>query len=294
LESGHEVVVLSRSGEKARDAVPKAVIIEGDPKRPGPWQEAAAESDAVLNLAGTSIFTIWTDAARKSILDSRIVTTRNLVDALSGSSKVKVLINASAVGYYGSRLDDVVLDEGSLPGNEFMSEVCTKWEDEARKGARGGARVVLCRFGVILGREGGALAKMTPAFRFFLGTPMGSGRQWFSWIHQDDLFRIFSFALENPDISGPLNCVAPNPVRNAEFARVLAGVLGRAVILPAVPAFLLRTFLGEFGNIVLKGQRVIPGKLLERGFSFRFPALQQALEDLLDKKTALHGEENAG
>jgi hypothetical protein len=281
-ESGHEVYVLSRSAARVAESVPWAVPVEGDPKKPGPWQESAAESDAILNLAGTSIFTIWTDAARKSILDSRVLTTRNIVDTLSASEKAKVLINASAVGYYGGRLDDAILDEGSLPGNEFMSEVCVKWEDEARKAVQSSTRVVLCRFGIVLGRGGGALAKMAPAFRYFLGAAMGSGRQWFSWIHQEDLFRVFSLALENQKISGPFNCVAPNPVRNAEFAKIMAGILGRPLILPAAPAFLLRILLGEFGDVILKGQRVVPRKLLEDGFSFRFPTLQQALEDLLE------------
>jgi uncharacterized protein len=282
-ETGHEVHVLSRSAGKAAESLPWAAVVEGDPKKPGPWLEAAAKSDAILNLAGTSIFTPWTDAARKSIMDSRILTTRNLAASISSSDKVKILINASAVGYYGGRLDDEVLDEDSLPGNEFMSEVCVEWENEAVKAARGGARVVLCRFGVVLGRGGGALAKMTPVFRYFMGSPIGSGRQWFAWIHQEDLFRIFSFILENQEISGPINCVAPNPVRNAEFAKVMAGVLGRAVILPAVPAFFLRTLLGEFADVVLKGQRVVPKRLLDGGFSFRFPTLQPALEDLLDR-----------
>jgi len=282
-ETGHEVYVLSRSPGKAMEYLPWAVSVQGDPKKPGPWLEAAAKSDAILNLAGTSIFTLWTDAARKSILDSRILTTRNLVASISASDTSKILISASAVGYYGGRLDDEVLDEDSLPGNEFMSEVCVKWENEAVKATEGGARVVLCRFGVVLGRGGGALARMTPAFRYFLGSPIGSGRQWFSWVHQEDLFRIFSFILENQGISGPINCVAPNPVRNAEFAKTMAGVLGRPVILPAVPAFLLRTLLGEFGDVVLKGQRVVPKRLLDGGFSFGFPTVQQALEDLLDR-----------
>jgi len=282
-ESGHKVYVLSRSARRAGESVPWAAAVEGDPKKPGPWQESAAQSDAILNLAGTSIFTLWTDAARKSILDSRILSTRNIVDALLASGKAKILINASAVGFYGSRLDDAVLDENSLPGDEFMSEVCRNWENEALRAAQGGTRVVLCRFGVVLGREGGALAKMTPVFRSLLGSPLGSGRQWFSWIHQEDLFRIFSFSLDNHGISGPLNCVAPNPVRNAVFAKTLAGVLGRPLILPVVPAFLLRMLLGEFGNVVLKGQKVVPKNLIDNGFSFAFPTLRQALEDLLDQ-----------
>lgn len=277
--SGHEVSILTRFAKRAADRFPRAALIEGDPKKPGPWQRSVSESDAVINLAGTSILTVWTDAARKSILDSRVLTTRNIVDALG--AREKILLNASAVGYYGSRLDDLELDEESPPGNEFMSEVCVKWEEEARRAQKGKNRVVLCRFGSILGREGGALAKMVPAFRYLLGSTLGSGRQWFSWIHEEDLFQIFSLALENGEFSGAVNCVSPNPVRNAELAKTLARTLGRPLILPPVPAFFLRPLLGEFGNVVLKGQRVLPKRLLHEGFSFRFPTLGQALEDLL-------------
>ncbi len=280
-ESGHEVFILTRSQVRAKESVPWATIIEGDPKKPGEWQQKAAESDAAINLAGSSIFTVWTDSARKSILDSRILTTRYLVNALIASGKEKILINASAVGYYGSRMDDEILDEDAPHGDEFMSQICVQWEDEAKKAARPGNRVALCRFGIVLGRGGGALAKMLPAFRFMLGGSIGSGRQWMSWIHQEDLFNIFSLLLSDKEISGPVNSVAPNPVRNAEFANILARTLSRPVLLPAAPAFLLRTLLGEFANVVLKGQRVIPKKLMETGFSFRFPTLQQALEDLL-------------
>jgi hypothetical protein len=280
-ESGHEAFILTRSPVRAKESIPWATIIEGDPKTPGAWQQKVAQSDAAINLAGSSIFTIWTDSVRKSILDSRILATRNLVDALIASGKEKILINASGVGYYGSRMDDEILDEDTPHGDEFMSQICVEWEDEAKKAAQSGIRVALCRFGIVLGRGGGALATMLPAFRYMLGSSMGSGRQWMSWIHQEDLFNIFLLILSDVEISGPLNCVAPNPVRNTEFANILAKTLGRPVLLPAVPAFLLRTLFGEFANIVLKGQRVIPKRLMETGFSFRFPTLQQALGDLL-------------
>jgi hypothetical protein len=282
-ESGHEILVLTRSPRRSQGKLPWAALIEGDPKKPGPWQEKASQSDAVINLAGTSIFTLWTGSARKSILDSRILTTRNIVEAFSGSGAGKILLNASAVGYYGSRLDDTEFDEQSPPGDEFMSEIFVKWEDVANSAAQSGVRVALCRFGVILGRDGGALSKMVPAFRRFLGGAMGSGRQWFPWIHEEDLFRVFSFALENSHISGPINCVSPNPVRNAEFAKTLAAVLGRPIFLPPVPAFVLSTVLGEFSNVLIKGQRVVPKKLLDNGFSFRFPTLRQALDNLLER-----------
>jgi uncharacterized protein (TIGR01777 family) len=280
-ESGHEAFILTRSPIRAKESVSWATIIEGDPRKPGEWQQKVAESDAVINLAGSSIFTLWTDSARKSILDSRIVTTRNLVDALIVSGKEKILINGSAVGYYGSRMDDEILDEDAPHGDEFMSQVCVEWEDEAKRAAEHGSRVALCRFGIVLGRGGGALAMMLPAFRYLLGSSIGSGRQWMSWIHLEDLFNIFLHLLSNVEISGPVNCVAPNAVRNAEFANILSRTLGRPFLLPAAPAFLLRIVLGEFANVVLKGQRVVPKRLMETGFSFRFPTLQQALEDLI-------------
>lgn len=280
-ESGHEVLILTRSIERTKESVPWAALIEGDPKSPGEWQQRAAQSDAVINLAGSSIFTVWTDSARKSIIDSRVLTARNLVDALATRGKEKILISASAVGYYGSRLDDEILDEEAPPGAEFMSRICVEWEDEAKRAAQSGTRVALCRFGIILGRGGGALSMMLPAFRYLLGSSIGSGRQWMAWIHQEDLLSIISLILGDSGISGAINCVAPNPVRNAEFAKILAKTLARPILLPGVPAFLLRTVLGEFANVVVMGQRVIPRKLMEMGFSFRFPTLQQALEDLI-------------
>lgn len=282
FESGHEIFILTRSVRRAGELMPYASIVQGDPKQAGEWQQKASECDAVINLAGSSIFTLWTQSARQSILDSRILTTRNIVEALSGSGRKQALINASAIGYYGSRLDDLVLDEYSPPGDEFMSEVCVKWENEALKAVPAGVRVAICRFGIVLGRNGGALAKMAPAFRYFLGGALGSGRQWMAWIHQEDLFNIFSLLLAGDAADGPVNCVSPNPVRNAEFAKILAKSLGRPIVLPAAPAILLRTVLGEFGNVVLKGQRVIPKRLMDLGFSFRFPTLQQALADLMD------------
>ncbi len=280
-EAGHEILVLSRSASKAKQILPWAEVIEGNPQNAGDWQRRVPECDGAINLAGTSIFTLWTESARKSILDSRILTTRNLVDALSAPGKQRVLVNGSAVGYYGSRLDDEVLGEEAPAGSEFMSEVCLRWEEEARRATDAGVRVALCRFGIVLGKNGGALSMMVPAFRFLLGGALGSGRQWMSWIHIEDLFEIFSFLLGEPALSGPINCTAPNPVRNAEFAKVLSQTLNRPILLPGMPSFLLNMALGEFANVVVKGQRVIPKTLLESGFSFRFPTLRQALEDLI-------------
>ena len=280
-EAGHQVLVLSRSAQNAKESVPWAEIVEGDPRKAGEWQKPASECEGAVNLAGTSIFRVWTDAARKSILESRVLSTRNLVDALSGSGGGKILINGSAVGYYGSRMDDLILSEDDPPGSEFLSEVCVQWEAEAQRAAGAGVRVAPCRFGIVLGKGGGALSMMLPAFRWMVGSSIGNGRQWMSWIHLEDLFEIFSFLLGDGAISGPVNCTAPNPVRNSEFSRVLSKTLNRPILLPGAPSFALNMLLGEFANVVVKGQRVVPKKLLENGFHFRFPTLPQALENLI-------------
>ncbi len=279
--AGHEVLILSRSALKAKQIVPWAQIVEGDPRKAGEWQQRAGQCDAALNLAGSSIFTVWTNAARKSILDSRVLSTRNLVDALMGAGKGKVLINGSAVGYYGSRLDDEPLGENASSGNEFLSEVCIKWEEEAARAASAGVRVALCRFGIVLGKGGGALSMMLPAFRWMVAGSLGTGRQWMSWIHLDDLFEVFDLILANESIAGAINCVSPNPVRNAEFTRILARTLGRPILLPGAPSFVLEMLLGEFANVLVKGQKVVPEKLLDSGFSFKFPTLPEALENLV-------------
>lgn len=277
---GHEITILSRSGSRGAGK-PGVAFVQGDSMHPGPWQESLAQHDAVINLAGSSIFTPWTAKARRMIMDSRILTTRHVVDALSGASDGKVLISTSAVGYYGGQLDDRILDEDSPPGDDFLAEVGVQWEAEALRAADFGVRVAICRIGIVMGRGGGALDKMVPAFKRFVGSPLGSGKQWFPWIHLQDLIDIMAFLLQHPDISGPVNCVAPNPVRNKEMTEILANVLHRPLIMPSVPSFVLRTILGDFGDVLLKGQRVIPRALQEAGFRFRFPTFREAMNDLL-------------
>ena len=170
------------------------------------------------------------------------------------------------------------------PGDGFLAEVGKVWEAEAKRAEQFGVRVVTCRFGVVLGRNGGALEKMVPAFRYWLGSPLGSGKQWFSWIHLEDILGIMSFLMENKELSGAVNATAPHPVRNKELTETLAKVLGRSLILPAVPSFVLRILLGEFGNVLLEGQRVIPRRLLDAGYRFRFATLEEALQDLIGNK----------
>ena len=275
IRGGHEVTILTRSG---KGGPPGVSIIEGDPTQKGGWQAAIKEHDAVINLAGASIFTRWTDESKKIIRESRLLTTRNLVAALEGA-RVRHFFSTSAVGYYGFHKDEALTEE-SLPGDDFLAQLGRDWEKEARQAEKKDCRVVITRFGIVLGGKGGALGQMLPLFRKYLGGPLGRGNQWFSWIHIDDLTSAFLFLLEHPEFSGPVNFTAPNPVRNRELAKAIGKAMGRPSFLPA-PGFMLKLVLGEFGSILLEGQRVIPQKLLKSGFQFRYPEIEQAIEQII-------------
>lgn len=279
LADGHRVRVLSRSYRASTRLAQGAEAVIGNPNRPGPWQEAAATADAAVNLAGASIFGRWTKQYKQMILHSRVNTTRNLVDALARGGKKPVLVSASAVGFYGFHGDEE-LDETDPPGEDFLARVCRAWEDEAMRAESFGARVARARFGIVLGRRGGALGQMLPLFRKGLGGRLGNGRQWLSWVHQADLAAAVLFLLRQPDAAGAYNLTAPEPVTNRDFTRTLAKVLHRPALLPA-PGLAVRLVLGEFGNVLLKGQRVLPARLRQAGFSFAFPTVDQALRDLL-------------
>jgi len=245
---------------------------------------AAVGADAVVNLAGASIAGgRWTNARKKVLRDSRVDTTRALVGALAKmAARPRVLISASATGYYGRRGDEL-LTEASTPGNDFLASIAAEWEAEARKAEALGIRVVLVRFGVILAGHGGALPQMMLPFRFGVGGKTGSGRQWMPWLTLDDAIAIIRFAVNNESVSGPLNAVAPQPMQNAEFTRVLAAVMHRPAIFPA-PAFALRILLGEMADALLLGsQRAVPAVLEKLGYSFLHPSLEPALQFILKK-----------
>lgn len=280
LDSGHSVTVLTRRIRKGSESGGVSYV-EGDPTAQGPWQESVREHDAVINLAGAPIFKRWSSAYRQVIRKSRIDTTSNVVEALRGIKDRQVsLLSASAVGYYGFRGDEV-LDEAGSPGGDFLAGVAADWESAAGRASDHGVRVVLCRFGIILGAGGGALAEMVANFRRFPPAVLGSGKQWFSWIHLKDLARIFAFLLDNPQISGPVNCAAPNPVRNRELTRAVASHMGKQVFPLSVPGFIIRLALGDFGRVLIEGQRVKPARLLSSGFDFEYPDLGSALDDIL-------------
>ncbi len=241
------------------------------------------ECDAVVHLAGEPVAQRWTEQAKKRIHDSRVDGTRHLVNGLSAQSKrPRVLVCASAVGYYGSR-GDQVLTEASSPGSDFLARVVMDWEEASQSAESLGIRVVRLRFGAVLG-PGGALAKLLPVFRFGLGGKLGSGRQWMAWIHIADAVNLILFALDYAAIRGAVNATAPHPVTNEEFTNRLAIALHRPAIFP-VPAFALKLALGEMSEMLLASQRVLPTVAKSAGFRFQYPDLHGALEDLLVART---------
>ncbi|HEY8416956.1 MAG TPA: TIGR01777 family oxidoreductase [Limnochordales bacterium] len=276
VERGCTVTVLTRQAPTAAHRLLRAPVTvvqwrPTDPPDPGLVEGA----DAVVNLAGATIARRWTPAARRLILESRVQVTTALVEAIRrAAAPPRVLVNASAVGFYGPRGDEPVT-EADGPGSDFLAQVCLAWEAAAGAAQAAGVRVVLLRTGLVLGR-GGALSRMRVPFLFFVGGPLGSGRQWVPWIHMDDVTGLIAFSLENKALQGPVNGTAPNPVRNREFAAVLGRVLRRPAVVPT-PAFLLRWVLGEMSSMLLTGQRAVPAAALRAGYSFRFPTLEPAL-----------------
>jgi uncharacterized protein (TIGR01777 family) len=250
------------------------------------WQKpdspGLAGHHAVINLAGERIDRRWTDENRRRIHDSRIGVTRRIVEAIRAlppEQRPRVLVNTSAVGYYGGR-DDEVLTENSAPGTGYLAELCVEWEQAAIEAEALGVRVVRPRIGVVLGRGGAAFAKLATVFKTGLGGRLGSGRQWMPWIHLDDLRAALVHAVVSESLQGPVNCTAPTPERNADFTRKFAKALHRPAILP-VPGFALKLALGGFGGALLEGQRALPAALEADGFRFRYRKLEQALEELL-------------
>lgn len=272
------MVALGRTPRNQTVTHGRFTFLAADTTRPGEWQSQLADSDAAVNLAGATIFKRWTRSYKEQVRASRVLTTRHLVDALP-SDRGTVLVSASAVGYYGNR-GDRVLTETASPGNDFLAKVSVEWEAAARLAESKFARVVLARFGVVLGKGGGAMGRMIPAFRFFMGGPLGSGRQWFPWIHLADLVAGIQYALATPALSGAVNFTAPEPVRNREFAKALGRALGRPACMPA-PAPLMRVALGEFAGALLASQRVLPERLTAAGFGFQYPDILAAVEEVV-------------
>ena len=280
LQKGNRITAVGLSKNPELIDHPDFRYISADTTQTGAWQQELGDQQVIVNLAGRSIFKRWTDGYKKQIVDSRILTTRNLVSALPTGSQM-VFCSTSAVGYYGSRGEEVLTEEAA-PGDDFLAEVGKRWEQEARQAEAKGIRVVLTRFGIILDRDGGAMAKMIAAFRFFLGGPLGNGEQWFPWIHMHDLLSAFQFIIENSGVNGPVNFCAPQPVRNKELAAKLGTALNRPAFMPA-PAFMIKLLMGEFGESLLNSQRALPDKLEKLGFKFKHANLDSALGEIVQR-----------
>jgi hypothetical protein len=251
----------------------------------GPWMDAVADCDAVVNLVGENIFARrWRAWFKELLHTSRVKSTENIATALqkqprNKAGQPKVLVNASAIGYYGPCADQE-LDENSPAGDDMLAKLCIAWENAARAVTAAGVRLVIVRVGVVLDPAGGALAKMLTPFKMFVGGPVGSGKQFMSWIHHDDLVGLIALALDKAEASGPLNGTAPNPVTNRDFSKALGRALHRPSFL-RTPKFMLRLMLGQVASVITTGQRVLPRKALALGYTFRFPDVDSALRDVL-------------
>jgi uncharacterized protein len=280
VADGHDLVVLSR---RERAPVPASVRIAAwDPQRNAtPWAVEIDDADAVVNLAGEPIADKrWSAARKRSIEDSRVTATRRLVTAIAQAARPPaVLVSGSAVGFYGKCGDEVVTEETGA-GHDFLAAVCRRWEAQAVAASSSATRVVCVRTGLVLAHDGGALSKMLLPYRLGIGGRIGSGRQYWPWIHRQDWIDLVRFVLTNPAAVGPVNATAPNPVTNADFVRELGRALGRPTAIP-VPAIALRVLLGEMADALLSGQRAIPARATQLGFRFTYPALSLALDAVL-------------
>ncbi|MEO6810248.1 MAG: TIGR01777 family oxidoreductase [Isosphaeraceae bacterium] len=300
LERGDRPVILSRRADRVRlrPALREVELVQGDPTIAGPWDKAVDGCDAVVNLAGENLFAgRWNPEVKRSIRDSRVHATEQVVEALRKANKrPSVLVQGSAIGYYGSNVEDE-LTESSPPGTDFMAKVCQAWEAAAALPESFGVRLAVIRTGVVLAKGEGALGAMTPVFKWLPGgaAPVGGGdsrwkpglgRQWMSWIHLKDVVGTILLALDHADARGPINATSPQAVRNADFARALAKVLRRPFLPVGPPDALLNLVLGEVAEVVTKGQKVLPMKALNLGYSFQFPDLADALHDIFAKPGA--------
>ena len=281
-EEGHAVSVLTRNPSAAGSVLPEgARALQWDGKTAGPWVSEVERADAILNFAGEPIADrLWTGARKERLWRSRTEATAALVDAIDRSSRrPRVLVNASGVDYYGDVPEgDVTETDG--PSSMFLGRLCNEWETVAGQAGQYGVRVARIRIGLVLGDNGGVLARMVLPFRFFVGGPLGSGRQWVSWIHREDLIGAVLHILGRPDLSGPFNLTTPNPVTMDEFSAGLGDSLRRPSWV-RIPPFMLRGLLGELSTVVLSGRRAIPVRLMASGYTFRFPVLRPALEDIV-------------
>jgi uncharacterized protein (TIGR01777 family) len=282
VSRGDEVTALSRDPRAASETLPEGVEAAAWPrtKEERPPLEALHGRDAIFHLLGEPLDRRWTDAAKREIRDSRVLSTRNLVAAigeLAGDERPRTLVSQSATGWYGPRGDEQLTEDASS-GGDWLAGVVREWEDEAIRARAHGVRTVVTRTGVVLSREGGAIARMLPFFKLALGGPVAGGRQWMPWVHRDDVAGALIHCAAS-ELSGPVNVTAPEPVTNRELSTALGRVLRRPAFLP-VPALALKVLYGEMSSVVTTGHRVVPARLLESGYAFRHPQLEVALRDV--------------
>ncbi len=290
IQRGDRVIIFARNPDTAKEKLPNAASYvrwdaeKFDEQSSGNWRDSIGQADAVIHLAGVPVAERWNDGYKKRIYDSRVLSTRSLVSAIEASSrKPNVFISASGIGYYGiqpQQPDVPELTETSPAATDFLATVCVDWENEALKAETFGVRTVVIRTGVVLSTKGGALEKMLTPFKLFAGGPVGSGRQWVSWIHLDDEVAVFLYALDNPDVHGALNATAPQAVTMSDLASSLGKALSRPSLFP-VPKAALQLLFGEAADVVAEGQRVAPKRLTELGFRFSHQEVDAALKDLL-------------
>jgi uncharacterized protein len=266
LGAGNFTSVLSRNRPPNTFDENNILLIQDDVSKPGVWQEKLQEYEVIINLTGASIFRRWSASGKQEIINSRISTTSNIDDAILKKPGVtKLFISVSGVGYYGFR-DDELVDENTPAGSDFIAQVAARWEFTAQSVQKSGVRLIVCRFGHVLGRHGGALPKLVNLTRLHLASHWGSGLQWISWIHEKDLAKAILFLIDTPSVSGPVNISSPYPVRNRELMRALTKTLGSRALIPPVSEFALELLLGQFSSVFINGQKVIPGVLIKNGF----------------------------
>lgn len=293
ISRGSAVTVLTRNPSSRPSTLSADVILQKwDPQTSNisqtvPWTNALMDADLVVNLCGHPVVSRWDDAGRDRIISSRVKPTRALVDAIKSlpeGKRPKCFVSASAVGFYGISREATFDEQSSAPSQDFLAQVCVQWEHEVEQGMKDvpDVRVAIVRMGVVMGVGGGALQKMLPAFQMFIGGPVGSGEQWVSWVHVDDLVRVFMEIGDNSNMRGVYNATAPNAVNMKELAQALADALGRPNLLP-VPAFALKVLYGEGANVVLEGQHVVPKRLVDDGFEFKYDNIQSAMTAVAER-----------
>jgi uncharacterized protein (TIGR01777 family) len=281
-DKGYEVVVLSRSPEKVPQVLNRRSIqgVAWNGKDATGWGHLADGALAIVNLAGENVGQRWSEDVKRKLRESRLNAGRAVVEAIQqATTKPQVLVQASAIGYYGPRSDDATLSEGAPPGNDFLAKLCQEWEASTAAVEQLGVRRAVARIGVVVGEGGGALERLLPFFKLGLGGPMGNGQQWWAWVHRQDVVNALIWLIETPQAHGVYNITAPTPLRNKEFSQELGRALHRPSLLP-VPSFALDLILGEGSSFVLTGQRVVPTKLQQEGFTFRYPTAYEAFQAL--------------